>query len=155
MRAKGSCRVASAMPESAWIDGRFSTKNVRTRNSRFGRLGDQFVIVSLSMKKLLLLLLSTVLASSALGAAGPIRVLYLGKDGTSSSQHCHILMEQFGRDAIWFDYIADAGVVTPEWISKFDAVLLDAPAGDFSNLAQFDLKRVVGDQLPGSDADWA
>lgn len=110
--------------------------------------------VSLPMKKLLSLLLSTVLSSSAL-SAGPIRVLYLGKEGTSSSQHCHALMEQFGRDAIWFDYIADPSTVTPEWLAKFDAVLLDAPSGDFASLAQIDRKRVVSDQLPAADTDWS
>ena len=78
------------------------------------------------MKKLLFLLLSTVLSSSALAAGGPVRVLYLGKDGTSSSQHCHLLMEQFGRDAIWFDYITNAATVMPEWLARFDAVLLSA-----------------------------
>lgn len=105
------------------------------------------------MKKLLPLLLSTVLSSSAL-AAGPIRVLYLGKEGTSSSQHCHVLMEQFGRDAIWFDYITDAAAITPEWLAKFDAVLLDAPATDFASVAQLDRNRVISDQLPNDDA-WA
>jgi putative membrane-bound dehydrogenase-like protein len=114
---------------------------------------DQSVNVSLSMK-LLSVLLSTVLSSSALAGLGPIRVLYLGKEGNSSSQHCHTLMEQFGRDAIWFDFIADAATVTPEWLARFDAVLLDAPAGDFASLAQFDRKRIIGDQLPVSGADW-
>jgi putative membrane-bound dehydrogenase-like protein len=106
------------------------------------------------MKKLLSLLLSAALSSGALAAGGPIRVLYLGKDGTSSSQHCHVLMEQFGRDAIWFDYITDAPTVTPEWLARFDAVLLDAPDADFPTLTQYDRKRIVSDQLPASDADW-
>jgi putative membrane-bound dehydrogenase-like protein len=107
------------------------------------------------MKKLLSLLLSTVLSASAFAAGGPIRVLYLGKEGTSSSQHCHILMEQFGRDAIWFDYITDAATVTPEWLSKFDGVLLDAASTDFPSLTQYDRKRIVSGQLPASDSDWA
>jgi putative membrane-bound dehydrogenase-like protein len=106
------------------------------------------------MKKLLSLLLSPLLASSAFAAEGPIRVLYLGKEGTSAGQHCHVLMEKLGRDAIWFDFIMDAATMTPEWIAKFDAVLVDALNGDFAPLSQFDRKRIIGDQLPASDADW-
>jgi putative membrane-bound dehydrogenase-like protein len=59
-------------------------------------------------------------------AAGPIRVLYLGREGTDSSRHCHVLMRELGRDAIWFDYTSDLKSLTPDWIAKFDAVLLDA-----------------------------
>ncbi|MFM1770811.1 MAG: hypothetical protein RJA22_3340, partial [Verrucomicrobiota bacterium] len=33
---------------------------------------------------------------------GPIRVLYLGQEGTDASRHCHALMRDLGRDAIWF-----------------------------------------------------
>jgi putative membrane-bound dehydrogenase-like protein len=132
----------------------FQQKMSEPHTRDFASLGVNFSVASLSMKKLLSLLLSTVLSSSVL-AAGPIRVLYLGKEGTSSSQHCHILMEQFGRDAIWFDYTAEPAAVTPEWLAKFDSILLDAPAADFPALAQYDQKRVVGDRLPPSDADWA
>jgi putative membrane-bound dehydrogenase-like protein len=142
------------MVEIVVSNGRFSTKNVRISNSQFCSVAGQMAMLSLSMKKLLSLLLSAVFLSSALVAAGPIRVLYLGKDGTSSNQHCHILMEQLGRDAIWFDYIADATVVTPEWLAKFDAVLLDAPAADFATLGKHNPRQIVSDQLPTSDTDW-
>ena len=64
-------------------------------------------------------------------AAGPIRVLYLGNEGTAAPTHCATFMRELGRDAIWFDYTSDAGAVTREWLAKFDAVVLDAPGEDF------------------------
>ncbi len=84
-------------------------------------------------------------------ASGPIRVLYLGKESTDSSKHCHVLMRDLGRDAIWFDYTSDPGIVTPEWIAKFDAVLLDAPKEDFKALANVSATKIVTIDFTGDD----
>ena len=66
----------------------------------------------------------------AFAATGPIRVLHLGKDGTPAPRHAHVLMREMGRDAVWFDYTSEPALVTPEWMTKFDAVV-DAPREDF------------------------
>src|SRR5437867_1880127 len=52
----------------------------------------------------------------ARAASGPIRVLYLGQEDNQAAQHCHVLMRELGREAIWFDYTAESGMVTPEWL---------------------------------------
>ena len=85
--------------------------------------------------KVSLLLATLALSLQAHAAPGPTRVLYLGKDGTASPKHCAALMQELGRDAIWFDYTANPSEVTPEWLAKFDAVLLDAPKESFPSLA--------------------
>jgi hypothetical protein len=64
---------------------------------------------------------------AAAHAAGPIRVLYLGQDDPLPRQHCAYLMQQLGRDAIWFDYAPAAASSSPEKHANFDAVLLDSP----------------------------
>ena len=92
---------------------------------------------------------------TAAAATGPIRVLHLGKDGTDSAKHAHAIMRDLGRDAIWFDYISDPDVVVPDWIAKFDAVLLDAPGGNFMALPGYDAKRVVTGDFSGNESAWA
>ncbi len=87
------------------------------------------------MRKLLPLVVATCLTVSAHAATGPIRVLFLGKDGTAAPKHCAALMQELGRDAIWFDYSADPKQITPDWLAKFDVVLLDAPKDDFAGLS--------------------
>lgn len=95
------------------------------------------------MKRLLTLGTISLAAALAQAASGPIRVLHLGKEGTPSAGHAHVLMRDLGRDAIWFDYTADPAVVTPEWAAKFDAVLLDAPRDDFKALSTLEAKKIV------------
>ena len=104
-----------------------------------------------------LLSLCCAVALSVVGhaAPGPIRVLYLGKDGTPASKHCAAVMSGLGRSAIWFDYSADQAQVTPEWIAKFDAVLLDAPAADFPVLAAEDKSRIVLADFGISETGWS
>lgn len=86
--------------------------------------------------------------------AQPVRVLFLGQEGTLSSRHCHALMRNLGRDAVWFDYTTDPAVVTSEWVARFDVVLLDAPVGSFPSLSEVALgKRVSGD-LPVEEEAW-
>jgi putative membrane-bound dehydrogenase-like protein len=77
------------------------------------------------------------------GQHGAIRVLFLGSEEAGSRKHCHTVMRDFGRDAVWFDYAADPAQVTPEWIAKFDAVLLVAPATAFPALAGVNPAKVV------------
>jgi putative membrane-bound dehydrogenase-like protein len=93
--------------------------------------------------KALLSLLATVLVPTSGFSAGPIRVLYLGAENTPASQRCHTAMEALGRDAIWFDYSANAETVTAEWLGKFDAVILDAKREAFPALAGFQAGRVL------------
>ncbi|MHA3770208.1 PVC-type heme-binding CxxCH protein [Verrucomicrobiota bacterium sgz303538] len=81
--------------------------------------------------------------SKASPSNGAIRVLFLGTEESGSRQHCHTVMRDFGRDGLWFDYAADPALVTPEWLSKFDAVLLDAPAASFPALAGLTPSKVV------------
>jgi hypothetical protein len=95
------------------------------------------------MKRLLALFVALTATALTQAATGPIRVLHLGKDATDSARHAHVLMRDLGRDAIWFDYTADARVVTAEWIAKFDVVLLDAAKGDFKSLDGVDAKKIV------------
>ena len=107
------------------------------------------------MKLFLTLAFTALAASLTTAATGPIRVLHLGKEGTDSAKHAHAIMRDLGRDAIWFDYTSDASVVTPEWVSKFDAVLLDAPEDDFKALAGAEAKRVVTGDFTGDEKSWA
>jgi len=104
------------------------------------------------MRKLLPIVVSfAALASAVYAAPGPIRVLFLGKEGTASTKHCAAVMQELGRDAIWFDYSADAKQVTPEWLRNFDAVLLDAPKEDFSGL---DAAHVVTADFSSDESAW-
>src|ERR1700683_3633913 len=103
------------------------------------------------LMKLLGSILVSVLAIATASAAGPIRVLYLGKEGTPSSKHCAALMQELGRDAIWFDYTSNPDLVTCEWISKFDAVVLDAPAENFREIGPQDAEHVVKLEFGGNE----
>jgi putative membrane-bound dehydrogenase-like protein len=86
----------------------------------------------------------------AAASPGPLRVLFLGSEEAGSRQRCHTVMRDFGRDAIWFDYAADAAQVTPEWIALFDAVLLDAQAAQFPALAGVAAEKIVTADFSGS-----
>ncbi|MGV3530872.1 MAG: PVC-type heme-binding CxxCH protein, partial [Chthoniobacteraceae bacterium] len=56
-----------------------------------------------------------------------------------------------GRDAVWFDYAADPGQVTAEWVAKFDAVFADAPAPTFPALSAVPAEKVVRAEVPDSE----
>jgi putative membrane-bound dehydrogenase-like protein len=75
--------------------------------------------------------------------SGPIRVLFLGTEEGGSPKNCHMVMRDFGRDAVWFDYASDPAQVTTEWITQFDAVLLDAPAATFPAVSTLPQTKVV------------
>ncbi|MDZ4289325.1 MAG: hypothetical protein U0984_15270, partial [Prosthecobacter sp.] len=59
--------------------------------------------------RLLSLLLLLAFAAAAEVRTGPIRVAYLGKDTPERlcEQRCATLMRELGREAIWFDYLAE------------------------------------------------
>ncbi len=84
------------------------------------------------MKKSLLVTLFFMLALTC--AANPIRVLYLGTAERAPRLTSHALMRDLGRDAIWFDYVADPQAVTPDFVAKFDLVVLDAPATTYAKI---------------------
>ena len=69
------------------------------------------------------------------GAASPIRVLYLGTADRPARMTCHVLMRDLGRDAIWFDYLSDPTAATPDFVARFDVVILDTSANTFQTLA--------------------
>ena len=88
------------------------------------------------MKRLLPLALAFALTSLAHAAPGPLRVLFASSGDDASGKRCHVLMRELGREAIWFDYVANPAEVTPELLANFDAVLLfDAPRSRFPVLA--------------------
>ncbi len=102
-------------------------------------------------------LLALSFALSFLGlaqAAGPIRILYLGEEGNGSTNRCHILMRDLGRDAIWFDYTSEPSVATAQWVGKFDVVLLDASADRFPALPAGESARVVKGDLAAEAKSW-
>ncbi len=88
-------------------------------------------------------------------APGPIRVLHLGKEESASARHCHVLMREFGREAIWFDYTEDSEVATKEWVARFDVVLLDSPVGGWRGLRGVDMAKVISPEFGPGEADWA
>ena len=67
-------------------------------------------------------------------AANPIRVLYLGTAERTPRMTSHVLMRDLGRDAIWFDYVSDPQAATPDFVAKFDLVVLDAPASTYAKV---------------------
>lgn len=89
------------------------------------------------------LLFTLVLLLTLECAASPIRVLYLGTPDRTPRLTAQVLMRDLGRDAIWFDYVSDPGAATPEFVAKFDLVLLDAPATAFPTLAGVSKAKVL------------
>lgn len=85
-------------------------------------------------------------------AASPLRVLYLGTPDRTPRMSAHVLMRDLGRDAIWFDYVSDPAAATPEFVVKFDLVVLDAPAATFPALAGVSKARVLAATALGDPA---
>ncbi|MGV3533851.1 MAG: ThuA domain-containing protein, partial [Chthoniobacteraceae bacterium] len=78
------------------------------------------------MRTLLLLLLALA-ASLPAYADGPIRVLFLGQEEKNvhdTGAAAAAVMQEFGRDAIYFDYFKTPDCLTPETLGLYDAVLL-------------------------------
>jgi len=84
--------------------------------------------------------------------ASPIRVLYLGTPERTPRLTAHVLMRDLGREAIWFDYGSNPAAVTPEFVAKFDLVVLDAPAATFPALSGVPKARVVAAATLGDPA---
>ena len=57
--------------------------------------------------------------------AQPLRVLYLGTAERTPRMNAHVLMRDLGRHASWFDYVSDPVAATPDFVAKFDLVVLD------------------------------
>lgn len=117
------------------------------------------------MKSLLLSLAFIAMTAFAQAASGPIRVLYVGSAATQkdASQHCHILMRELGRDAIWFDFTSPKDA-TPvgERIANYDLVILDGleisasqptKTPTLTPLFPADLEASVTTFIPGLKAD--
>lgn len=74
------------------------------------------------------LLATLACAVVAEAAPGPIRVLFLGHESKhhDSATHAAMVMESFGRDAIFFDYFTKPDCLNRETLGHYDAVLLYA-----------------------------
>jgi len=109
--------------------------------------------VSFPMKKSLFVTLFLVLALNC--AANPIRVLYLGTADRHARMTCHVLMRDLGRDAIWFDYVTDPQAATPDFVAKFDLVVLDAPSSTYAKILVSvpAAKQLVASSLGDSTAE--
>ena len=105
------------------------------------------------MKKSLFITLFLLLALKC--AAHPIRVLYLGTADRNARMTCHVLMRDLGRDAIWFDYVTDPQAATPDFVAKFDLVVLDAPAATYEKILVSipAAKQLVASSLGDSTAE--
>ena len=94
------------------------------------------------------------IATAATACASPLRILYAGTTERAPRMACHALMRDLGREAIWFDYISDPNAATAEFIGKFDAVVLDAPAERFPSLAGLPAgRRIASAQLGSPESD--
>ncbi len=81
---------------------------------------------------LITLFLALFLAVSAAAPAdGPIRVLFLGHESKHhpSGDYAPILMKEFGRDGIYFDYYTKPDCLNADTLSHYDALMLYANHG--------------------------
>jgi hypothetical protein len=67
-----------------------------------------------------------------MAADGPIRVLFLGHESEhhNSAAYVPMLMQRFGREAIYFDYYTKPDCLTADTLSHYDAVMLYANHGN-------------------------
>lgn len=81
------------------------------------------------LRRITLLALLTVAALAV--EPRPIRVLFLGHDSEhhNSAKYLPILMEKFGRDAIYFDYFTTPDCLNAKTLANYDAVMLYANHG--------------------------
>lgn len=81
------------------------------------------------MKNLLLTLITLFITLTAPAATGPVRVLFLGHENNkvhNSSAAAALLMQECGRDAIYFDFFTQPTCLNPETLARYDAVMLYA-----------------------------
>ncbi len=94
------------------------------------------------------------LALAAAVSASPLRILYVGTPDRGSRMACHALMRDLGRDAIWFEYVSDPASATADFIRKFDAVVIDAPADRFPALVAVPAgRRIAAAQLGSAETE--
>ena len=106
------------------------------------------------MMKNRLILAFLFLALTAAGSASPLRILYAGTPDRAPRMACHALMRDLGRDAIWFEYVSDPAAATADFVGKFDAVVLDAPADRFPSLAAVPpARRIAAAQLGAAESE--
>jgi len=72
--------------------------------------------------------------SAAAPADGPIRVLFLGHESKhhNSGEYVPILMKEFGREAIYFDYFTKPDCLNADTLSHYDALMLYANHGNIT-----------------------
>lgn len=88
-------------------------------------------------------------------ASGPIRLLFLGDGSQASRYHCHVVMREMGREAIWFDYFTPSQALTPDLVARFDAVVLDASAPQVAAAPTGAAsERVLKVSFPGNEKSW-
>ncbi|WP_038158786.1 PVC-type heme-binding CxxCH protein [Verrucomicrobium sp. BvORR106] len=81
------------------------------------------------MKNLLFTLIALCITLTAPAATGPVRVLFLGHENNkvhNSSTAAALLMQECGRDAIYFDFFTQPTCLNPETLARYDAVMLYA-----------------------------
>ena len=101
-----------------------------------------------------LVLTALFLALAAAVSASPLRILYVGTPDRGSRMACHALMRDLGRDAIWFEYVSDPASATADFIRKFDAVVIDAPADRFPALVAVPAaRRIAAAQLGSAETE--
>ncbi len=93
-----------------------------------------FPITLRQMKTLLPALFALLLGSapSTQAADGPLRVLFLGHESQhhNSAAYVPLLMQDLGREAIFFDYYTRPDCLNPETLDDYDAVMLYANHGE-------------------------
>lgn len=74
------------------------------------------------------------LLDSAQAADGPLRVLFLGHESQhhNSAAYVPLLMEDMGREAIFFDYHTEPGCLNEKTLAHYDAVMLYANHGQMT-----------------------
>ena len=97
-----------------------------------------------------LVLPALILTLAATVSASPLRILYAGTPDRGPRMACHALMRDLGRDAIWFEYVSDPASATADFIRKFDAVVIDAPADRFPALVAVPAARRIAAAELGS-----
>jgi putative membrane-bound dehydrogenase-like protein len=100
-------------------------------------------------------------------AAGPVRVLFLGHDGTGKGQASHQpgtafpkLAQALGRDAVYFDYVTsvDEALGDASYLGKFDALLMYCNHAAITSQQWKNLKTYVengGGFVPVHSASWS
>ena len=104
------------------------------------------------MLRSLTLVLSLAFPAFAFAAPSPVRVLFLGDNSPGSRDHCHLLMKEMGRDAVWFDYASDPAAITAATVGQFDAVLLEGAPDRYPALTGVAGTKLVMEAFAGGES---